>query len=391
MTDAVLALNAGSSSIKFGLFGARAADGPVLIAKGLLEDQGSEPHFTVRDPAGATLVDRQWSGATAHEDLLGALLEWVETHLDGKKLAAVGHRIVHGGLRFVEPVRLTDETIAAIDDLTPLAPLHQPRSLEPIRALRTLRPDLPQVGCFDTAFHHNLAPPVSRYAVPRRFEEAGVRKYGFHGLSYHFIAGRLAEVAPELVARRTVVAHLGNGASLCAMRDGRSRDTTMGFTALDGLVMGTRCGAIDPGVVLHLQKQHGMSADAVEHMLYHEAGLLGVSGLSSDMRTLAESDDPRAHEAIDLFGFHVARETAAMANTLGGLDALVFTGGIGEHSAAVRADVCARLVWLGVEIDTAANDQHSERLATPTSRVEVLCLATDEEIVIARAALHPMG
>ncbi|WP_131196937.1 acetate/propionate family kinase [Lichenihabitans psoromatis] len=391
MTDAVLALNAGSSSIKFGLFEARAADGPVLIAKGLLEDQGSEPHFTVRDPAGATFVDRQWSGATAHEDLLGALLAWVETHLDGKKLAAVGHRIVHGGLRFVEPVRLTDETIAAIDDLTPLAPLHQPRSLEPIRALRTLRPDLPQVGCFDTAFHHDLAPPVSRYAVPRRFEEAGVRKYGFHGLSYHFIAGRLAEVAPELVARRTVVAHLGNGASLCAMRDGHSRDTTMGFTALDGLVMGTRCGAIDPGVVLHLQKQHGMSADAVEHMLYHEAGLLGVSGLSSDMRTLAESDDLHAHEAIDLFGFHISRETAAMANTLGGLDALVFTGGIGEHSAAVRADVCARLAWLGVEIDTATNDQHGERLATQTSRVEVLCLATDEEIVIARAALHLMG
>lgn len=387
MTDAVLALNAGSSSVKFGLFAVGADGAPVPRCRGTLEDRGPEPRLTAKDAAGQVLEDRRWSDGPSHEALLGATLDWVEGHLGGDRLVGVGHRIVHGGADFRDPVRLDDATIAAIDRLTPLAPLHQPRSLEPIRALRRLRPDLPQVGCFDTAFHRDLAPPVTRYALPRRFEDAGVRKYGFHGLSYAFIAGRLTALGADLPGKRTIVAHLGQGASLCAMRDGRSLDTTMGFSALDGLVMGTRCGAIDPGVVLYLQKAHGLSADAVEHLLYHESGLLGVSGVSGDLRALEASADPRAAEAIDLFTFRVAREAAALAATLGGLDLLVFTGGIGEHSVRVRAAVCARLAWLGATVDPERNGRAADRIDARDATVEVRVVPTDEEVVIARQVL----
>jgi acetate kinase len=290
---------------------------------------------------------------------------------------------VHGGREFDGPVLLTETVVDALERLTPLAPLHQPRSLGPVHALAKLRPGLPQVGCFDTAFHHGLKPPVSRFAIPRALEDEGVRRYGFHGLSYAFIAARLADISPDLARGRTVVAHLGNGASLCGMRDGRSVDTTMGLSALDGLVMGTRCGAIDPGVLLYLLQTKGMSAGEVEHLLYHECGLLGVSGLSSDMRVLQASDDPRAEEAIDLFCFSIARETAAMANTLGGLDAFVFTAGIGEHSPEIRARVAARLAWLGLAIAPVANREGRLRISPPDARVNVLVIPTDEEIVIA--------
>ncbi len=386
MSDAVLVLNAGSSSIKFGLFAGDgdSPDGQRLVLKGLLEDKGRQPHLKASGADGRTLEDRAWPQGTTPADLLGQVLDWSGHHLKTDRLVAVGHRVVHGGSTFAGPVRLDAAAIAAIDKLTPLAPLHQPRSLVPIRAIASLRPDLVQVGCFDTAFHHGLAPPVSRYAIPRRLEAEGIRKYGFHGLSYEFIAGRLATLDPTLPAKRTIVAHLGNGASLCAMQHGRSCDTTMGFTALDGLVMGTRSGALDPGIILYLQQALGFSLQAVEHLLYHESGMLGVSELSSDLRDLSASDDPRAREAIDLFTFRIARETAALANTLGGIDALVFTGGIGEHAADIRAAVCDRLSWLGVVIDREANAKPLGRISSPESPVGVWVVKTDEEITIAK-------
>lgn len=383
MADVILVLNAGSSSIKFGLFGTSDPE-PKPLLRGLLEDQGHQLRLTAKADGGAVLVDRHWPEGASHEAMLGCTLECIEHHLGSDPLVAVGHRIVHGGQDFTGPVRLDTETIAAVDKLTPLAPLHQPRSLLPIRALQKLRPDLPQIGCFDTAFHHTLAPAVSRYAIPRRFEAEGVRKYGFHGLSYEFIASRLAAIDPALPAKRTVVAHLGNGASLCAMQNGRSLDTTMGFSTLDGLVMGTRPGLLDPGVVIYLQRTHDLSAEAVEHLLYHECGLLGISGISNDMRTLAESNDARAREAIDLFTFRVGRETAALAHTMGGLDALVFTGGIGEHSGEVRAAVCRRLEWLGLACDGTANAEGASLITCPESRVTAYVIPTDEEMTIAR-------
>ncbi|TIY08737.1 MAG: acetate/propionate family kinase, partial [Mesorhizobium sp.] len=349
MRHAILALNAGSSSIKFGLYDVEPSAELQLVSRGTL-DLGDAPRLSVKAADGTVQCDRPLAG-DAYEASIGALLDWIESELGGRKLVSAGHRIVHGGREFVEPVRLTPDVIEALDRLTPLAPLHQPRSLAPIRTLAALRPDLPQVGCFDTAFHQTIDPIVSRFALPRRFDEDGIRRYGFHGLSYEYIAGRLKEIAPALAAKRTIVAHLGNGASLCAMRDGRSVDTTMGFSALDGLVMGTRCGAIDPGVLLYFILERGIAGEALQHMLYEESGLLGISRISGDMRTLEASDDPHAREAVELFAFRAAREVAALANTLGGLECLVFTAGIGERSAPVRKAICERLHWLGVAID----------------------------------------
>jgi acetate kinase len=383
MSDAVLVLNAGSSSIKFGLFDISETE-PRLLCNGLLDEHDAKPGFTVTNTAGNRLFEkRRASGDTSGDALLADILDWSNDYLDGGTLAAIGHRVVHGGRDFTGPAEITDKTIDKLAALTPLAPLHQPRCLSPIRAIRSLRPCLMQIACFDTAFHHDLAPPVSRFAFPRRFEEMGIRRYGFHGLSYEFIASRLAEISPNLAGKRTVAAHLGNGASLCAMRNSRSVDTTMGLTPLDGLMMGTRGGAIDPGVLLYLLQQ-GMSLDDLQHMLYQESGLLGVSGLSADMRVLLASADPRAIEAIELFTFRIAREVSAMANTLGGLECLIFTGGIGEHSAAIRQQVCERLQWLGVRIDHSANDLGSERISIENSGVDVRVIPTSEETMIAR-------
>jgi acetate kinase len=350
MPDAVLALNAGSSSIKFALFEVGEADALRLLSKGQVEGLGTAPHFLARDAAGKTLEEKRWPDAKAdHETVLGTLLAWIDAHLGGDSLVAVGHRVVHGGRDFTAPVRLTPAVVEALDRLTPLAPLHQPHSLEPIRTLMAIRPGLPQVACFDTAFHRTMPAVATRFALPRRFGAEGVRRYGFHGLSYEYIARTLRTTVPHLAAGRLVVAHLGNGASLCAMADGVSVDTTMGFTALDGLVMGTRCGTLDAGVVLYMLQEKGLSAAAVQHLLYSESGLLGVSGVSSDMRTLLASPDPHAREAVELFVFRIARETAALAASMGGLDGFIFTAGIGEHAAEVRAMVCERLAWLGVE------------------------------------------
>ena len=389
MPDAILALNAGSSSIKFGLF--EVGDGSRLsvMSKGGIEGVGATPHFTAKDKAGSVLEDTRWQGKDAEFDaMLGALLAWAEGHVHPDSIAAVGHRVVHGGRDFTAPVRLTAEVVGQLDALTPLAPLHQPHSLAPIRTLMALRPGLPQVACFDTAFHRTMPAVATRFALPREYEAEGVRRYGFHGLSYEYIARAMRQQAPGLAAGRVVVAHLGNGASLCAMRDGCSQDTTMGFTALDGLVMGTRCGTLDAGVVLYMLQQKGLDAHAVEHVLYERSGLLGISGVSSDMQVLLASADPRAREAVELFAFRVGQQTATMAASLGGLDGFVFTGGIGEHATEARARVCERLRWLGVELDAAANaginTSGAGRISTPGSRVEVHVIPTDEEATIAR-------
>jgi acetate kinase len=384
MPDTVLVLNAGSSSIKFGLFDIAGTE-PALLCKGLLDDHETRPRLVVKGAAGEQLYETQ---ATASEadggHLFVDVLGFIEDRFSDHQLRAAGHRIVHGGPNYSGPVRLTSEVRAQLEALTPLAPLHQPRCLAPVRALAGLRPALVQIACFDTAFHYGLAPPASRFAIPRRFEADGVRRYGFHGLSFEYVARRLAEIAPEASARRTVIAHLGNGASLCALRDGRSVDTTMGLTPLDGLVMGTRCGTIDPGVLLYLQQHDNMSVDEVQHLLYHESGLLGVSGISADMRTLLASKAPEAREAVDLFVFRTAQAVASMATTLQGLDVLVFTGGIGEHAQDVRRGICEHLAWLGLRIDAAANRSAREQINAADSAVDVFTIPTDEELTIAR-------
>jgi acetate kinase len=316
------------------------------------------------------------------------VVAWTENHLGADTLIAVGHRIVHGGPDHDRPELATPELLALLDKLTPLAPLHEPHNLAPIRALRSVRPALPQVACFDTAFHHFLPKVATRFALPREFEAAGVRRYGFHGLSYEYIALQLRKLAPELGAGKVIAAHLGNGASLCAMQAGRSVDTTMGFTALDGLVMGTRCGTIDPGVILYLERERAMSAKQVEDLLYQKSGLLGVSGgISSDMRTLLASSDIHAKEAIELFVFRIAREIGALTSSLGGLDGIVFTAGIGEHAPQIRAQVCQRLGWLGVQLDDDANARDAGVISSAQSRVTVRVIPTDEEAMIAHHTL----
>jgi acetate kinase len=383
MTDAILTLNAGSSSIRFCLF-EMAGDDLARRAEGEIEGIGGAPRFLARVD-GRVAAERTWpAGANlTHEDFLGELLTWVDAHLGDSRLRAVGHRIVHGGAEFHAPARLDPAVIAALDALAPLAPLHQPHNLAAVRAVAKSRPALPQVACFDTAFHHGHAPEVDRFGLPREWEERGVRRYGFHGLSYEFIARRMRALDPALAAGRMIVAHLGNGASLCAIRDGRSMDTTMGFTALDGLVMGSRCGALDPGVILYLQQAHRLTAEAIEDMLYKRSGLLGVSQISSDMRALLASTDPRARDAIDLFVFRIVREIGALAASMGGLDGLVFTAGIGEHAPEIRRRVCERLAWLGVALDQAANDLGGGRISQAGAAVPAWAVATDEEWMIA--------
>ena len=389
MARALLVLNAGSSSIKFALFEVDAREQPRLASTGEIEGIGSAPHFIVRNDRGVVLVDERWPAAQrAFPALIDTVVGWAEAHLGADQLVAVGHRVVHGGSAHDQPARVTPALLDELDRLTPLAPLHIPHNLAPIRAIAAARPDLPQVACFDTAFHHGMPAVATRFALPREYEASGVRRYGFHGLSYEYISHRLRELAPGLARGRVIAAHLGNGASLCAMRNGRSVDTTMGFTALDGLVMGTRCGSIDPGVLLYLLQQHGMDAAQLEDLLYRRSGLLGVSGgLASDMRTLLASDAAAAGEAIELFVFRIAREFGALGASMGGVDGLVFTAGIGEHAPAIRRAVCARLGWLGVRIDETANARNALTISTPDSRLAVHVIPTDEEAMIARHTL----
>jgi acetate kinase len=390
MTDAILTLNAGSSSIKFSLFEVRGED-LACTADGEIEGIGTHPHFFAR--AGDKVVaERRWPAGDGltHEVFLGELLAWAEGHLGDSRLAAVGHRIVHGGAEFAAPVRLDADILARLEALSPLAPLHQPHNLAAVRAVTRARPAIPQVACFDTAFHRGHAAEVDRFGLPREWEAKGVRRYGFHGLSYEFIAQRMRELDPALAAGRMIVAHLGNGASLCAIHDGKSVDTTMGFTALDGLVMGTRCGSLDPGVILYLEQAEGLAAKDVEDMLYKRSGLLGVSQIDSDMRTLLASDDPRASEAVDLFVFRIVREIGALAASMGGVDGVVFTAGIGEHAPEIRRRVCERLGWLGGVLDAAANAAGG-RINGVRSRLAVWAIPTNEELTIARHTRDLVG
>ena len=378
--NAALVLNAGSSSLKFALF--RLAGGKKLV-QGQVEGIGVHPHFVAFDAGHAKIDEWQHAGAAeSHEALLEQLLTWVDAHLAAARLVCVGHRVVHGGAEFSAPVRITTEILAKLETLIPLAPLHEPHNLAPIRAITAIRPELPQIACFDTGFHATLPHLATQFALPREITAQGVRRYGFHGLSFDHIAHLLQTTEPTLFASRVIVAHLGNGASLCAMQGGRSVDVTTGFSALDGLMMGTRCGSIDPGVLLYLMQHCGMNAAAIEDLLYKHSGLLGVSGLSFDLRELHGT--PAGEAAIDLFVYRAAREAAALIGSLGGLDALIFTAGIGEHDAVVRAAICARLAWIGVQIDAEANAAQARDITAQGSRLRVLVIPADEEAAILR-------
>ncbi|HEX5957442.1 MAG TPA: acetate/propionate family kinase [Hyphomicrobiaceae bacterium] len=388
-TSAIFTINAGSSSLKFSLWHLAGPDDLQELLRGKIEKIGIAPRVTASTPRGDTLLDKTFgSGGAAltHEALLQNLFAQRVWSRSNAGLVAVGHRVVHGGPAFVEPVVIDDAVMDRLSQLEPLAPLHQPHNLSAIRACASLAPGVPQVACFDTAFHHTMAPVARRLGLPRVYTDAGIRRYGFHGLSYEFIARRLGTIDPVVAGGRLIVAHLGNGASLCAMQDGKSIDTTMGFTALDGLLMGTRPGTLDPGAVTYLMRQRAMTASEVEDMLYHCSGLLGVSGISSDMRTLLASNDPRAREAVDLFVFRAAREIGAMAASLGGVDCLVFTAGIGEHAPAIRARICERCSWLGVILDEEANRVGRQCISAQTSRVAAYVIPTDEERMIAAHA-----
>jgi acetate kinase len=388
MPDTILTLNAGSSSIKFALFTVDASGTLERSARGEVERLATEPSLVISGRDGGVIEKMEWDkNPPPFEAILRTVIERIEAHQGEDNLVAVGHRIVHGGSTHVRPERITPELLVDLERLVPLAPLHQKHNLAPVHALLSLRPELPQIACFDTAFHATMPPVAYRYALPPEFEAEGIRKYGFHGLSYEYVAERLRHVAPALAEGRAIVAHLGNGASLAAMHDGRGVDTTMGFTALDGLVMGTRCGSIDPGVLLYLERQRGMPADEVYDLLYRRSGLFGMSGVASDMRTLLASEAPRAREAVELFVHRIAGKIGEMAASLGGIDGLVFTAGIGERSAAIREMVCAKLGWLGAEIDAAANERHAPVIAGPESRFDIRVIPTDEELMIARHTL----
>ena len=382
----VLVLNAGSSTLKFSLFDVTASDGPRLTVHGLVDSIGAGARLVIGDAA-----PQPAEGATDHAGAFTVVAGWLDTELHGVPPIAIGHRVVHGGTRYAGPVVVDDAVLADLEALTPLAPLHQPQALAAIRGVRAHWPAVRQVACFDTAFHHGRGELAEAFALPRELFDSGVRRYGFHGISYEYIAGRLPRIAPKIADGRVVVAHLGNGASLCAMRERRSVDTTMSFSALDGLPMGTRVGDLDPAVVLYLITERRMSPEDVGTLLYTRSGLLGLSGVSSDVRELLASSEPRARFALEYFAFRIAREVGALAGVLGGLDGLVFTGGIGEHAAPVRADVCARLAWLGVQLDERSNRAHGPTIATASSRVAVYVIPTNEEIVIARASIILAG
>ncbi|MCO5129073.1 MAG: acetate/propionate family kinase [Xanthobacteraceae bacterium] len=391
MSDAILVLNAGSSSLKFTDF---VIDGDRLEVKvgGKLEELYGRARFQVRDAAGAVVGQRDWPEAAPprHEGALAFLFDWLGEH-SGDAVVAVGHRVVHGGEHYSTPVILDPVVMKQLHALDSLAPLHQPHNLLPVEILAEQRQGLPQIACFDTAFHHTAPEIAQAFALPPAITGRGVRRYGFHGLSYEYIASVLGDYDRRAASGRTVVLHLGNGASICAMRDGRSVASTMGFTALDGLPMGTRSGNLDPGVVLYLMQELKMTAKEIETLLYKESGLLGVSGVSSDMRELLASDSPRAKFAVELFAYRIVREIGSLAAALGGLDAIVFTAGIGERAAAVRSAVAARLGWLGLELDAAANDGNGPRISRADSRVAAWVIPTNEELMIAKHCLALMG
>jgi acetate kinase len=385
--DAIAVVNAGSSSIKFSLF-AESGRALELIARGQTEGIYTAPRFAAKDRDGKTLGEKSWGEGVklGHNGALDHLVAFLRSQLGQSRLAGVGHRVVHGGLEYSRPVRVDAKVLSALEKYVPLAPLHQPHNLAPIRTLLERAPELPQVACFDTAFHRVQPEVAQAFALPRSITERGVRRYGFHGLSYEYIAHALPERDPKAAAGKVVVLHLGNGSSMCAMANGRSVASTMGFTAVDGLPMGTRCGSLDPGVILYLLDELKMDARAIEKLIYQQSGLLGVSGISSDMRALLDSNEPNAKAAIDLYVYRIGREMGSLASALGGLDAIVFTAGIGENSAVLRERVCRDARWLGVELDPAANKAGGPRISTAASRVSAWAIPTNEELMIARHA-----
>lgn len=390
MSRQIGVINAGSSSIKFAIFNDDREQ--TLLFRGQMEKIGVGPALTVEGPAGEKLIENQWGAKEVnHKSATRIILQSCIALLGGEAIEGIGHRVVHGGTEFTAPTLVSKDVVAKLQSLCPLAPLHQPHNLTPIEAIMAEAPHIPQVACFDTAFHQTQQHLAQAFALPRELTDAGVRRYGFHGLSYEYVSGKLRELAPEHADGRIIVAHLGNGASLCAIHQGRSVATTMGFTAVEGLVMGTRCGSIDPGVLIYLMDEHRMNARALEDLIYKKSGLLGVSGISSDMRTLRASDDPRAREAIDLFIYRIVREIGSLAAALGGVDGIVFTGGIGQRDAKTRNEVIGGCGWLGAAIDEQSNTAGEGRIDAPTSAIPIWVLPTDEERVIAQhtAALLP--
>lgn len=383
MHDPILVVNAGSSSLKFSVFetAAQAALSPRI--HGQVETVNGEMRLSASDAQGQKLVDERVPHAGSDE-AIRAIHHWFTGHTHTQGFAGVGHRIVHGGATYSQPVLIDGDVIAALQQLVPLAPLHEPQQIAAIQSFRATSPQLPQVACFDTAFHADQPAIARAFGLPREYSARGIRRYGFHGLSYEYIVSALPRVAPECVGRKLIVAHLGSGASLCAIHQGRSVATTMGLTALDGLVMGTRCGSLDPGALLYLLQHEHLGPGELERLLYERSGLLGVSGVSSDMRELLASDRAEAAEAVELFVYRIGREIGSLASALGGLDALIFTGGIGEHAPQIRARVCRQAAWLGVTLDEGANEHGDARISTPGSRTSAWMIPTDENLMVAR-------
>jgi len=388
----IAVINAGSSSIKFAVF----HDDPAqsLIFRGQMEKIGVAPTLTVEGSGGETILETEWGAKEInHGSATKVILQTSISLLGGEAVEGIGHRVVHGGTKFNAPTPVTKDVLASLKELCPLAPLHQPHNLSPIEAIMTEAPHIPQVACFDTAFHQTQPHLSQAFALPREITDLGVRRYGFHGLSYEFVSDRLRSVAPDYAQKRIIIAHLGNGASLCGIHKGRSVATTMGFTAVEGLMMGTRCGSIDPGVLLYLMQAEGLDLPRLTRLLYQESGLLGVSGVSASPQLLLEVEhrDARARAALELYVRRIVREIGSLTAALGGLDMLAFTAGVGEHSAVLRERICAALGWLGVELDDAANLAHAPVISQPGSRVRVVVEATNEEWIAATHALPFVG
>ncbi|MGZ5917075.1 MAG: acetate/propionate family kinase [Methyloceanibacter sp.] len=389
MSETILVVNAGSSSIKFQLFSVGAGDQLQRRLKGQIEGIGAHPHLIAKGVGGETLIDKTWPGADAADvpAALAKVVEFLRAEI-GTLPTAVGHRVVHGGPDYSEPTLIDDLVLKQLQAFAPLAPLHQPNNLDPIRTLRQRQPQLPQIACFDTAFHRGHPEIADRYALPEQFYQEGVRRYGFHGLSYEYIASQLPNVAPDIAKGRVVVAHLGSGASMCAINAGKSVESTMGFTALDGLPMGTRPGQLDAGIVLYLLTEKGMNAGDIEHLFYHDCGLKGLSGVSNDVRDLLASSDPRAKLALDYFVYRIVLFTGMLAAAMSGIDGFVFTAGVGEKAPAIREAVARRLSWLGLELDAAANEKGETRISRNGTRIACYVIPTDEELMIARHTLR---
>jgi acetate kinase len=385
MDDFALVLNAGSSSLKFCVFQRPDGERWRLGARGQIEGIGTSPRLSVKDANLRKVADDQLDTSSVQNgsDAIGALAIWLRSQYAGARVLGVGHRVVHGGAKFTKPVVITPEVLTELKKLIPLAPLHQPYNLAAIEAVAERLPGVPQVACFDTSFHRDHAPVADLIPLPREICEGGLQRYGFHGLSYEYIASTLPEVAPDIAKGKVIVAHLGSGASLCALNDGKSVDTTMGFTAVEGLCMGTRPGSIDPGAVLYLFQNLGLTVKEVEAILYKKSGLIGISGISNDMRDLLGRAEPEAKLAVDYFIYRITKEIGALAGALGGVDALVFTAGIGENSSEIRQRVCEASAWLGIEIDAEANGQNAANISTSQSKLSVWVIPTNEELMIA--------